>query len=204
MPRLPIFRSTLPLAAAMFCVAIASPALARDGQFFLRGELGRADTDFDLGTTETQDNERIYAARAGYYFNRHFAVEGFYTKLNDDRVVELPGLFTLDTEIHAAGVGMAGKKRFGEDRGFFIQARGGVARYKGSTTAASNPCMGPLPCFFVTRSEDSQTGGYFGIGAGYDFNDNIGIGANYDAYRFEFDGIDTDTRVLTAAVEIRF
>lgn len=196
----------MPLVCALILAGLAAPAHALDGAFFLRGEIGNSDSDFDFrSATDESESDRMHAARVGYYFNRHFAVEAFYSRFYDDRVAESRfGEFSLDANLTAAGIGVIGKKRFGEDRGFFVQGRGGFARYKGSTILISNPCAGPLPCRFVTRTADTATKPYLGIGLGYDFNENVGVGVNDDAYSADFDGFEAETRALTAAVEIRF
>lgn len=206
MSRNTINSTLVALACAASLSGLAMPTHARDGAVFLRGEVGNGDSDFDFSSTSDQDDsDRVHAARLGYYFNPYFAVEAFYGKLYDERVIEIPLVqFSLDAEVDAAGVGVVGKKRFGEARGFFVQGRGGAARYKGTTTAISNPCASALPCRFVTRTDDSTTGLYLGVGAGYDFSTNVGVGVNYDLYKADFDDIGVNTRVLTAAVEIRF
>jgi opacity protein-like surface antigen len=195
-----------PLVCALILMAIAAPAHALDGTFFLRGEIGSGDSDLDFRSAlDESGSDRAHAVRAGYYFNRYLAAEAFYGKLYDERVAETRfGEFSLDASLTAAGIGVVGKKRFGEGRGFFVQGRGGFARYKGGTIVVSNPCARLLPCRFVTRTKDAATKPYLGIGAGYDFNDNVGVGVNYDAYRADFDGFEAETRTLTAALEIRF
>lgn len=196
----------LALACATGLASLATPAHALEGTFFLRGEIGQGDSDFDFSSTIDQsDSDRVYAGRAGYYFNPHFAVEAFHGKLYEERVVEVPfGLFSLDADVSVTGVGVIGKKRFGEDRGFFVQGRGGFAHYQGRTTITTSPCAGPFLCPMTMRTDDSTTKPYLGIGAGYDFNDRIGAGLNYDLYKADFGDTDIETRALTAAVEIRF
>jgi hypothetical protein len=206
MPHLTPANRITTLVCALLLAGLAAPARALDGQFLLRGETGQGDSDFDFtSATDDSDNDQVHAVRAGYYFHPNFAVEAFHGKLYDERVIEIPfGLFSLDAEVNATGIGVVGKKRFGEDRGFFVQARGGFAHYKGRTTVTTSPCAGPFLCPMVMRTDDSATKPYLGIGAGYDFNDRIGVGVNYDLYKADFGDIDVETRALTAAVEIRF
>jgi Outer membrane protein beta-barrel domain len=206
MPYITPANRIMALACALVLAGLAAPAQALDGHFFLRGETGQGDSDFDFTSAiDDSDNDQVHAVRAGYYFHPNFAVEAFHGKLYDERVIEIQfDLFTLDAEVNATGIGVIGKKRFGDERGFFVQGRGGFARYEGSTTTTFNPCAGLRACPSVTRTDDSATKPYLGIGAGYDFNDRIGVGVNYDLYKADLGDIDIETRALTAAVEIRF
>lgn len=198
--------STLVALACTACLSgLAMPAYARDGAVFLRGEIGNGRTEFDFSNGRDH-SDRVYAARMGYYFNPYFAVEAFYGELFDGRVYENPlaGL-SVDSKIDTAGIGVVGKKRFGEARGFFVQGRGGAARYKGTgtVTVVSDTYGSALTHRETYRTGDSNTGLYLGVGAGYDFSANVGVGVNYDLYRSGFDVIG-NTRALTAALEIRF
>jgi hypothetical protein len=205
MPSPELYRLVAPL-AALLLAGLATPAHARDGQFFLRGEIGNADSDFDFRSgDDTSDNERARTARAGYYFNRHFGVEGFYGKLYDGRLFG-PTSWTIsyDAQVNASGIGVIGKYRFGESRGFFVQGRGGLARYRTRTTFAYNLCAGLVPCPTYELTEDDSTNAYYGVGAGYDFNKHVGVGVNYDVHESGTDSVDIDTRALTTSLEIRF
>jgi hypothetical protein len=200
-------RLTTTFATALVFVGLAMPAQARDGKFFLRGEIGSADSDFDFGGSggDIRDSERARIVRGGYYLNRHFAVEGFYGKLYDGRLVDEPSWsITYDAQVNARGIGLVGKYRFGDDRGFFVQGRGGVARYRGRTTAGANLCAGLVPCIRFTHAETTTTAAYYGVGAGYDINDRVGIGVNYDVHDAEVAEAEVDIRSLTASLEIRF
>lgn len=206
MTRIALSRFTGGLAAALLLSGLATPAHARDGRFFLRGEIGNADSDFDFRSTDDKRNsERVRIARGGYYFNRHFAVEGFYGKLHDGRLLG-PTDWTLayGVQVDASGIGVVGKHRFGEGNGFFVQGRGGLARYRARASSGTNLCAGPIPCPRYSLAEEKQTRAYYGVGAGYDFNERVGIGVNYDIHGSEVDDVDIDTRALTASLEIRF
>jgi hypothetical protein len=170
------------LAAAMF----AAPAFAGEGAGgFYRLEAGNS--NIEVGGVD--DDEFGYSLRGGYYFTSNFGVEGFYTDLgrqSDD---------FASVEAHAFGVGVIGKKNFGSDthKGFFVSGRAGISRVDLTVDFDG-----------FGQVDDGDNKAYYGVGVGYDFNDNMGVSLNVD--RFESDLFDTDFTftTTTAAFEYRF
>jgi hypothetical protein len=168
------------LVAALAMAGYGSSALAADGSAYVRGEFGNSDVNVDidgLGSDDDDDNAMVIGG--GYYFTPNFAIDGFYGNLYD----------TSDATLHAFGLGVVGKARFGDDKGFYVSGRLGMARLVGETDLLDS---------------DSTTRPYFGVGAGYDFNENVGLGVNYTRYNADFDDIEVDANTLTATVEFRF
>jgi len=173
-------KKTLILSAALALASLSNVALAADGAGgFIRGEIGRSDVDVQgFG-----DSDSTFNLRGGYYFNKHFAVEGFATNLYDSDV----GFY--DVSLHGIGAGLVGKQNFGADgNGLFVSGRGGLSYLRGEVGG---------------DSEDSANF-YVGVGAGYDFNETFGLSLNYDLHQAEFDGIDVDVDTVTLGGEFRF
>jgi hypothetical protein len=164
------------LAAGLLAAGLSTNAMASDlTGGFIRGDVGRTNVDVD----GFDDNDTGLLFGGGYYFNENFAVEGFYTNLYDDS----------DVSLHGLGLGLVGKKSFGTDgEGFYIDGRAGIARMKGEAGSV----------------DETSTDPYFGVGFGYDFNQNFGAGIKYTRFTGDFDGADVDANSLTASIEFRF
>ena len=175
------------LTTAIALTGLSTSALAAGG--FVRGELGRSHVTADLdGVGSDSDNDSSYSIRGGYYFNDNFAIEGFYSNLYDKSQDGVSG------KLSAIGVGLVGKKNFGPDNtGFFIDGRAGIARGKIEVSATG-----------LGSDSATSTKPYFGVGAGYDFNKNLGVSLNWDYLKGSGDGVSLTAKPLTVAVEYRF
>ena len=167
--------SSLILASAL--AAVASPAFA--GDFFARGEVGTTRAELSAGSASDSDNDTAYAVRGGY-MGKYFGVEGFYGQYYDNSVDG------ADLKADGYGFALVGKYRFGEDKGFFIDGRLGLAR---TTLKASVDFVPPPPSEGVAgkaapavnglSGEYTHTQPYAGLGVGYDFNEHYGVTLNY-------------------------
>ncbi len=179
-------KQTLLLTAVLAAASFAAPAFAAEGSAgFYRVEAGNSNIEID----NTDGNEIGYSLRGGYFFNANFGVEGFYTHLGRDS-----DDFS-SVEATAFGVGAIAKKNFGSDthEGFFISGRAGISRIDLNVD---------IDGFGLVDDGENQP--YYGIGAGYDFNEKMGVSINID--RFKSDLFDTDIQftTTTAAFEYRF
>lgn len=176
-----LFASLLALAGA------SSAAAAADDGWYVRGELGQSSLNsnaFGGSNTDTSGN-----FRAGYYFNPHFAVEGFYSNYGS----RSDG-FGDKLSVDGWGLGVVAKQNFGPDNtGFFVQGRGGIVRVDSS-----------LSLLGTHVGSDNATKGYIGAGTGYDFNHNVGIGLNYDYTAAGSHGWGGHIGTWTGGVEVRF
>ena len=186
-------KKQLMLVAGLALAGLSAPAFA-DGSGFVRVEAGRSDVDISAeGFGSLNDKDTTWGVRGGYWFNPNFAVEGFYsqvysTSLNDD-------FYSYDAKLHAVGVGLVAKKNFGGNhKGFFISGRAGIARGVATLEVDGS----------VEEAEASSAKPYFGVGAGYDFNEKFGLSVNYDRLEGSGDGLDVTSKVLTVGFEARF
>lgn len=180
------------LVAALAAAGVCAPAMANDVGVFVRAEAGNSDFDLDTGFGSAEADDSSASLRGGYYFTPNFAVEAFYTRYGED---DLDG---LDSKFDGAGVGIVAKKNFGADSdGFYISGRAGVVQQRVELSA---PGEGSV--------SDKDVAAYVGVGVGYDFIPEFGIGLNYDYVdaTIDFDGSDIDvkTQSLTLGAEYRF
>ncbi len=186
-------KKQLMLVAGLALAVLSAPASA-EGNGFIRFEAGRSDVDLSLDNVGGgSDEDTTWGVRGGYWFNPNFAVEGFYSQLYSTSVND--GFDTYDVKLHGVGAGVVGKKNFGDaHQGFFISGRAGLVRgvatveYDGSLEEAEAGSVKP----------------YFGVGAGYDFNEKIGLSVNYDQLKGGDDGLDVTSRTTTLGLEVRF
>jgi OOP family OmpA-OmpF porin len=179
-------KQLLLLSAALAATMFAAPAFAGEGSAgFYRVEAGNSNLEID----SNDSNELGFSLRGGYFFNANFGIEGFYTDLGRDSDD------SASVEAHAFGIGAIAKKNFGSQthEGFFINARAGISRIDLNVD---------IDGFGIVDDGDNQP--YYGIGAGYDFNEKMGVSLNVD--RFKSDLFDTDLTftTTTAAFEYRF
>lgn len=172
------------IVAAALALA-ASPAVAADGKGFVRVEGGRT----DIAAFGEGGNDTAASLRAGYYFNHHFGIEGFYTRYGAD-TVEIERV-----EADGFGAGVFGKINFGADAytGFYMSARAGMAHDRLELILRG-----------IGSAEDSDTVPYVGVGFGYDFNHNFGMGIRYDYQEPKVYDVRFKLETLTLGAEYRF
>jgi OmpA-OmpF porin, OOP family len=188
-----VMNKTLVVAAVLALGAVSTAASAADSSWFVRGEAGRSNVDFDVSSVgSADDNDTSYSVRGGYYFTPNIAVEGFYSNFFDKSATD--GTTTADLKLSAIGVGIVGKKNFGADgNGFFIDGRAGVTRGKIDASVTG-----------LGSDSDTSTKPYFGAGVGYDFSQDFGLSLNYDHYKGDGEGVSITANTLTLGAEFRF
>lgn len=181
-------KKTLLFASLLALAGASSVAAAADNSWYVRGELGQSNISSNafVGSSNSDTSGSL---RAGYYFNPHIAVEGFYANYGNRT-----DAFGDKLSVDGWGVGVVAKQNFGADNtGFFIQGRAGISRLHGS-----------LDTLGVNVWSSNKTKGYLGVGGGYDFNPNVGIGVNYDYTPAGSNGFSGHISTWTGGVEVRF
>ncbi|HZV37743.1 MAG TPA: porin family protein [Pseudoxanthomonas sp.] len=174
------------LASAIAMLGFTGSAFAADGgQGFIRGELGSAKAKVEGGS----EDDTSYSVRGGYFFNKNFAVEGFY---NDYFSKSEDG---VDLDVTGYGIGVVGKMYFAPamDTGWFVDGRVGAAKIKGKASVGG-----------VGSASDTKTKPYAGVGIGYDFSRNLGLSLNYDYAKTDFYDVDLKLNTVSAGLEYRF
>jgi len=183
---------TLIVALGLVLAGFSAPVLAQ-GNGFIRGEVGQSDVDFRVDGGRASDEDTTWGVRGGYWFNPNFAVEGFYNQVYSTSIYD--GFDSYTIKLHGVGLGVVGKKNFGGDhQGFFIGGRAGIARGVATVDVDGD----------VEEAEASSAKPYFGVNAGYDFNERFGLSLNYDRMRADGDGVDVKVNVVSLGAELRF
>jgi OmpA-OmpF porin, OOP family len=168
------------ISLGLVLAAASAPAFA-EGAGFVRGEIGN--TDMKVGNVK--DDASSYGVRGGYFFTPNIGLEGFYSRYGK---VEGGG------KVDGYGAGLVGKYNFGgaAHTGAYISGRAGMVRTKFSARLGG------------FGFSDDDTTAYVGIGGGYDFNRNFGIGLNYERQEPKFNGVRLKMETLMASAEYRF
>lgn len=174
------------LSAALAAAMVCAPAFAGEGSAgFYRVEAGNSNLEID----SVDGDEFGYSLRGGYFFNANFGIEGFYSHLGRDSDD------TASVEATAFGIGAIAKKNFGSDthEGFFLSGRAGISRVDLNVD---------IDGFGIVDDGDNQP--YYGIGAGYDFSEKMGVSINIDRFKSDLLNTDVQFTTATAAFEYRF
>lgn len=165
--------------ASLLCALSAGSAMAAESTgFYLRGMVGQADTD-ESGL----DNDTAFAIGGGWRFLPYLSVEAGYNDFGNFEANRLNAELGADSW----ELGMAAKIPFA-DSGFFGQARVGIHRWDIDSRLGT------------TRVSVDGNDPYYGVGIGYDFNDQFGLTVSYD--RYDVDDFDIDRIGLGG--EVRF
>ena len=184
-------KKNIALAAGLALAALSTSAMA-EGQGFVRVEGGHGTTHFVVpGVVDGSDGDNAWSLRGGYWLNSNVALEGFYTRAYDKS--ETVDGVRANLKANAFGVGVAVKKHFNGDTGFYAGGRIGAARAKAEASATG-----------YGSASSTSVKPYIGVGVGYDINRNFGVSLNWDRLR----GNDTDSqftsKIYTVGFEYRF
>jgi opacity protein-like surface antigen len=181
-------------AAALF----ASPAFAADdGGFYVGAGLGSASIDIDLiEGVDFSGDDTAFKVFGGYGFNQYIAVELEYIDGGTAEDSYSDGVDTLKIGIDLSGfnANVVGAWPIGEQ--FKIFGKIGMLFWDADFNAKLNGVL-------IPDGEDSDSGEDFswGVGASWDFTDNIGAQIEYQG--FEIEDVDT-ADLISASVYWRF
>ena len=184
-------------AAGLMAIPTLSQAADGNGGFFINGSIGDASTNEGI----YDDSDTGYQFNGGYRwaFSPEFAfgIEGGYTDLgsfSSDVPVINPGPVLQDSESSGWTLGVNALWGLGES--WYISGRTGMyfADIKGDY-------IGPAG---VARIDESSDDWYAGLGFGYNFSNNFGLGLSYDWYNAGVDDLNLNAEMFSLTGEVRF
>lgn len=187
------------LTAGIAALPLAGHAADNSG-FFINGNVGQS--SIDKGAYD--DNDTGYGANLGYRWalapNFLLGVEGGYTDLGS--VSPKRGYADLGKgELSGWTLGVNGHWNLTDN--WYVSGRGGFFRgdVKGGYVTSLDPTSG---LYVYDRVDDHSNKWYAGAGFGYDFNNNVSVGLNYDYYKAEKSGLKLDSDLVSVGAEYRF
>ena len=122
-------------------------------------------------SSSVDKNDTTYSIGAGYQFNRNFALEGGYIdlgKFNVQSAISAPAADSAHGQYKVDGWNLVGVGIIPLQNGFSVYGKAGLIFANTKLNAASD--TGTVP---VSGGSKSSTSGTYGIGAGYDFGNNL-------------------------------
>jgi len=174
-------------------LALPLPMLAQNG-LYIDGAVGRSTVD----ASGIDENDTSFRFGAGWRFNPNFGLEVGYQDLGEVSEEAAIGGATQSLETDGFYAGLNARLPLSQDdgRGFYLGARAGFYFWDAKGRARVVTITVPI--------DDSDQDVYFGVGGGYDFNAQFGVGLNYDRYKVGGGLVDTDYDVVSLSTEFRF
>lgn len=174
----------------------ASYAADRTG-FFVNGQVGQSSLDDET----LDDNDTSFAVGGSYRWGM-LGIEGGYVDLGEyENVYSVPDLTTTTSaDINGWTLGVNG--HFNMTDNWYVSARLGIFHWDGSLDIRREYGFSPLES--RVHFDESGSDWYAGIGVGYDFNSNFGLGLSYDRYKADSNGFDFTNDVVSLNAEYRF
>jgi OOP family OmpA-OmpF porin len=177
--------------------AFAQSAKTDNGGWFVNGNVGR--TSIDKGPYDGHDTG--YSVNGGYRWALNPSVAlGAEVGYNDLGNIHAKNIFNSKpviedgkSQLHGWTAGVNG--HFNMSPNWYVSARTGIYGWKGhGLSNDENPIRKGL----------DDTSWYAGAGVGYDFNQNVSLGLNYDYYDAKKHSTDLSTDMVSVSAEYRF
>jgi len=175
----------------------AQNATTTDGNWFVNANVGR--TAINQGPYNGHDTG--YALNGGYRWslapNFALGVELGYNDLGNVRASNIfnsqPVVNPTKSQLHGWTAGA--NARFELNSSWYLSGRGGLYSWTGhGLSNSSNPI----------RENINNNSWYAGAGVGYNINDNLSVGLNYDYYDARKHDVNLSTDMVSASAEYRF
>lgn len=176
-------------------LASASAALAAGNTWYLGGNVGSSMINIDessvndafraagatTASTSSDDRDTGYKIFAGYQFNDWLGLEFGYFDM---------GKFSTTTNFTVGAVPGTGKLEWKVKDGYFVDAVGTLPLANGFSLfgrlgaySAKTELNGFAGAVRVSSASDRSSDLHWGIGAGYDFNKNVGVRLEWERFQ---------------------
>jgi OmpA-OmpF porin, OOP family len=178
-------RKLVTLAVAL-TLGTASAAAFADGNAFVNANAGYSDYNYNTDSlaapgvaTNLRKRDPAGAVRVGYRWNSvvDYGVEVGYGYLGQARLNVADADATRLTQKNR-GYLLGGNLNYNITDNWYVSARAGW--FRGRNTYAG--AVYAIDTVETARATNTNTGEYFGLGAGYNFNQHFSLGLAYDTY----------------------
>ena len=180
--------------AGLTAIPLTSHAADTSG-FFINGNIGQSNVSKGL----YDDDDTGFAGNVGYRWavtpSVLLGVEGGYTDLGKFSTKNsFNGLGVPDLKLKGWNLGVNG--HFNITDNWYVSGRTGFfsADVKGDTLEGGQ----------LVHVDDTADKWYAGAGFGYDFNNNLSVGLNYDYYKADKNNLDLSADMVSVSAEYRF
>ena len=181
--------------AGLAAIPLTSHAADTNG-FFINGNVGQSNVSHGI----YDDDDTGFAGNVGYRWavtpSVLLGIEGGYTDLGKFSTKNsFSGVGFPDAKLQGWTLGVNG--HFNVTENWYFSGRTGFfsADMKGES-------IGPLGT--AVRVDDTANKWYAGAGFGYDFNNNLSVGLNYDYYMADKNNLDLSADMVSVSAEYRF
>jgi OOP family OmpA-OmpF porin len=183
---------------ALSAMLVVTSTQAADTGFYVGGSLGQSsannfsgsDVDAELlstyaitASTSTDDSDMGWKLFAGYRFMKYLAVEGAYTdlgKFTATSTVTSPSAGVVNTSLKANTWTLSALGILPLGDGFSLFGRAGVSFWNTDVSATGSGGGGGG----VSSASDNGTDWVYGLGAAYNFTDNLSVRGEWESYDF--------------------
>jgi opacity protein-like surface antigen len=181
--------------AGLTAIPLTSHAADQSG-FFINGNVGESNVNKGV----YDDSDTGFGGNVGYRWavapNVLLGVEGGYTDLgNFATKSRFDGLGLRDADLKGWNLGING--HFNVTDNWYVSGRTGW--FRGDIKGAYLDTAG-IP----VNVDDTSNKWYAGAGFGYDFNNNLSVGLNYDYYKADKTNLNLNADLVSVSAEYRF
>lgn len=185
----------------------ASPAFAaEDSGFYVGAGLGQASVEVDLGSglPDFDGSDTAFKIFGGWKFMKYFAVELEYIDGGeaDDTFRGSDGGLSVEEKVTIGFTGFNGSVLgilpIGEQ--FNVFAKVGMLLWDADLTGRVSACFEGVCESDTERDSESDSDFSWGLGAGFDFTENLGVQVEYQVFELS----DADADLISGSVVWRF
>ena len=197
-------------------IFFSTPSLASN--LYITGSLGQAKADIDsISGVTIDDKDTSYSLGLGYKINDYIAIEGGYRSLGEatlSSTAAVSGTYlgksftasgTVGAAADATGFFLGGNFSLPVTNKFSAHLKAGLFNWDSDITGSGSGTItydGTVYAVATSLSTDEDgTDLYYGLGASYQFSDNVGVGAQW--LRFN-DVVETNVDVIEATISYSF
>lgn len=158
------------IVSALISAALAAPLAAQAENFYVGGDIGRAEQKLEVGSFSHKENTTGYQLVGGVEYTKNFGLEVGYADLrevsisgNGARLSSKPQVFYV-----------AGTATLPIDEQFSVFGKAGIATAHNKISASMSG--------FSDSGTDNETTGVIGVGAAFHLNKNVSFVAEYEYF----------------------
>lgn len=186
------------IVSALLLAGLTGLAATAQAQTFIGGSLGRSEVKEDCGGVACDKTDTGFKIFGGHMYTPNFGVELGWVDLGKATLsAAVPPFGTARAEIESSGVGLWAVGALPLDKSFSLFAKAGVASLKTEITAS-------ITGLGSASDDDTSTTFAWGIGAGWNFDRNLGVRVEYERFKPEYENEKYKVDLFSVGLVYRF